>query len=1050
MNRLFTYMRLVLLLFILQCSFIGYAQNIFKVSGIVTGIDNKPISNVAVSVEGVSDDPVITGETGTFTLEVPDKNIWMLIRPVGNYKPQRIFLNGRDSITIFLVTEDRRSGYDKVAKPIKDEIRRDLSGFAFSLDLENVSKLPYQTIDQYFQGRVPGMLTTNHSGTAGYGTYSYMRGMRSMIAGNQPLIIVDGMPYENHGLLQSNVPGYVYNPFVSIVNEDIVELTVINDITLTSIYGSKASNGIIWIQTLKPTQTKTTIDVSLKAGVNLSQSELPVLDNMQFRTLAHEILMTSSINEETFRKDYPGLYDDKSSNDFYRYNHNTNWQDEVFRHSTMKDFYMSVKGGDEIAKYGLSFGFAKNEGIIKASDYSRISLRFVGTFRIFKWMQLHASNNLVYGSFNLMESGPVEYSNPILASLKKSPFMYPYQFDKDGNELSFLDGIDNFGISNPVGIISGVIADNSNYRFVGTYNINIDISDHLKLKSVVGYNLNSSIEGFFLPSTGMVEYNNGLAYNISNRQANYLKAFYNDNRLSDERTFSRVHSLYSFMGFRINTNRFEQDRGIAKNTPSDDYRSLIFGESTLAEISGAFSTWNAMVFYGGVNYSLKDKYFLGAHFSVDGSSRTGKDAESNLMLFDTPFGLFPSFSAAWRVSNENFLKNLSWLSNLKLRTTFGYCGNDNIGNYSSRVYYSQLYFRETTGIILGSRPNTSLTFETYQMFNAGLDFSAFGERIIMSLNYFNNLSKDLVSFEKQSEFMGYDYRLVNGATATNEGIELVLNSRLIESKKFNVDLGINFANVTNTLNSIVGGSQITMIEAGEIISQAGETMFSFYGLKTDGVFATHEEASDAGLTNHRGIPFKAGDMRFLDLSGPDGTPDQVIDDFDKTIIGDPFPDYYGGVSLEIKYGRFSLYNLLQFVVGNEVFNYTRYQTEKMNDLSNQTTSVLNRWTYEGQETNMPRALYEDPVGNSAFSDRWIEDGSYIRLKNVILSYAIPEGIWAIRDVDFYISVNNLFTFSRYLGYDPEVSYSSSSVQQGVDYAQSPMFRSFVIGVKFGL
>ena len=1039
-----------MLVFILSYSFIGYAQNSYTVNGIITGIGNKPMSNVAISVEGSSEDPVITDETGTFTLEVPDGNIWILIRPIGNYKPQRRSLNGRDSITIRLLSEDRQSGYDIVARPIKDDIRRNLNGSDFSLDLENVGKLPYQTIDQYFQGRVPGMQTTNHSGMPGYGTYSNIRGMRSMMAGNQPLIIVDGMPYENHGMFPSIVPGYIYNPYVSIVNEDIVELTVIKDISLTSMYGSKASNGIIWIQTLKPTQSKTTIDVSMKTGVNLSQTELPVLDAMQYKTLANEILMTSNNSEETFRNTYPGLYDDKSSYSYYRYNHNTNWQSEVLRNSTMNDFYLSVKGGDEIAKYGLSFGVSNSDGIIEASDFSRISLRFVGTFRIFKWLQLYASNNLVYGKSNLMASGPVENLNPILAALKKSPLMHPYQFDNDGNELSYLDGIDNFGISNPIGIVNGVVADNNNYRFVGTYHINIDISDHLKLKSVIGYNLNSSTEGLFLPSTGMVKYNNGLAYNVSSRQANYLKAFYNDNRLFYDRSLKGGHSLFSFIGLRINTSRFEQDLGIAKNTPSDDYRSLIFGESTLAEISGDFGTWNSIVFYGGVNYSLKDKYFLGAHYSIDASSRTGKDAESNLSLSDTPLGLFPSFSAAWRVSNENFLKNLSWLSDLKFRATFGYSGNDNIGTYSSRVYYTQMYFRETTGIILGTRPNTSLTFETNEMFDAGMDFSAFGERINLTLNYFNTLSKDLVSLEKQDVFMGYESRLVNGATSKNVGIELVFNSRVIEFEKFKVDLGINFANVTNTLNNIAGGSQITTIAAGEIISLEGESMFSFYGFKADGVFATHEEASDAGLVNKKGIPFEAGDMRFLDLSGPDGMPDQVIDEFDKTIIGNPFPDYYGGVSLGIKYGRFSLYNLVQFVIGNDVFNYTRYQTEKMDDLSNQTSSVLNRWTYEGQETNMPRAFNQDPVGNSAFSDRWIEDGSYIRIKNIILSYSIPEGMWVFRDANFYISANNLFTFSRYLGYDPEVSFSPSSVQQGVDYAQSPMFRSFIIGVKFGL
>lgn len=1037
-------------LVLINLPLLTFAQEEYTITGNVLSETGIPVPNVSVSIEGVYTDPAITDSTGSFSLMVPGGDSWILVSPISDYKSKKIYLNRRNNLTIFLVPDNLSSGYDRINNLLGDELKRNLKSSYVSLNISDIYDQPVQTIDQIFQGRVAGLWGTNHSGMPGEGTYSIMRGVRSMYTNLQPRYIVDGMIYENPGTFISMIEGSHYHPLASLDPRDIVSVSVIRDASAAALYGTKASNGVILIETLKPTETRTTIEVSLRTGFSQQPKQIPVLEREQYRSLANELLISSNFKEETFYQMFPGLYDDPYSEDYKRYIHNTNWQDKVFQNSILNDIYMRVRGGDEIGKYGLSVGYGNYGGIIKKTDYSRFNIRFVGTLNVFERVRMFVSANLNYSKSNLKETGLSVSASPILTSLFKTPLMAVHEYDEEGNELTYLDEVDAFGISNPVATIEGFNAKNNSYRFIGSFRFEGDITSYLKWNSLLGLNINTMKESVFSPDEGMVEYYDDEAYNLSKQKTDYLNSLYLDNYFAFRKSFSGVHEINSAAGFRLNTNHYEEDFGIGKNTPSDEYTSLRYGTSSLSEITGDIGNWNWMAFYGNAEYSFRDKYFLGSNISLDGNSRTGKDANTGLRMFNVPFGVFPSLSAAWRITGEHFLNNVAWIEDLRIRISYGLIGNDDIGNYSSKTYYQQVLYRETSGLVLGTKPNTELKFETNAMFNAGIDFALAGERLNLSLDYFNVKTSDLFIYERQLSYMGFQYRPVNGGEIRNKGYELSLSLRLLHSGRFIWDMGLNLAQYNNNIISIKGGEVITDFEGGQIISKPGSPVNSFYGYIADGVFSDYQEALAAGLVNERGIAFGAGDMKYLDLSGPKGIPDKVINGYDKTIIGNPNPDLFGGTFTNLIFGKWSMRVLMQFVKGNDIFNYLRYQTEKMEDLSNQSTSVLRRWQYDGHVTDIPHSSWGDPVGNNDFSTRWIEDGSYLRIKNVSLSYTIPEKFLLFQNVRFFVSGYNLITFSRYLGYDPEFHYSNDPLMQGIDYGQIPQCRTYMAGIRFGL
>ena len=1044
---------------LLNISAISWSQDTLRVKpdtisihGLVLSNIKQPISGVSISVEGSNLIPVLTDQSGEFTIRSTSGKNWIIVTPAIGYKTKRVFINSRAKITIYLTPDDLSAGDDQLTILSQNIAKRNMVAAYSDIDLNDVSHSTALTIDQYMEGRVPGMNVVSRSGDFGSGAYTEIRGVNSINTTNQPLYIVDGLPLPLQGIFGSNLAGYSYNQLTGLNPDDISKMTVVKDPVINSTYGSKGSNGVIYIETLNPSVTQTTIDLDVRSGINFSPSQLiPQLNGDQHKSLMNDVLFSTGLPEEQIRYTYPDLFLAKSDPNYIDYQHNTNWQQLIYNSSSFYNLNLNVKGGDEIARYGLSFGYNQDNGIIKNTSYQGYNLRFVSRLNIFTWLKMDASVSLNTNSSSLKEAGTVDQTSPILTSLAKSPLSGPYQYDDQGKQITTLAEVDELGVSNPLAVIDNFTATNTNNSFIAAINFESAISKNLVINSKFGLIYNVLKEQIFMPNHGMEHYYDLEAYNVAKATNNNMNSFYNNTYLSYTPKLGKGQSFSAVTGLNVQTNSFQLDWGLTKNAnPNDKYVAIQDGQNNLREIGGQNRDWNWMNLYENVSYSYLDKYMLTGSISMDGSSRVGKDGLNTFKVLGNPFGLFYAGGIAWRLSNESFLKHTSWLEDLKLRLTIGQTGNDDIGEASATNYYDAIKYRETVGLYPAVLTNDNLSYERVTQINGGLDISLFGNRLSSTIDIFREQTNNLLVYSPMQSYLGYDFRAENGGQLENKGVDFSILWRAIQRKSFKWQLQLNLSLITNKVAAINGGSIATSIDGAEIVNQNGSPVNSFYGYIFKGVYSTQAQASAASLVNDKGTPYQAGDAIYADISGPNGKPDGVINNYDKTAIGSALPKGFGGFINSFSYKRWTLSVFIQYVFGNKIFNYIRYKDEAMTDLSNQSQTVLNRWQYDGQITDVPRALWNDPVGNSAFSTRWIEDGSYIRLKNISLSYKIPEKFLYFRSAEFYIAVENMLTLTKYLGYDPEFSYSYLQISQGVDYGQTPQIRQFMAGIKFGL
>jgi TonB-linked SusC/RagA family outer membrane protein len=1043
----------VILISILTLNLISIkAQDTLVIRGVILSQFGKPVPNVSVSIEGLSLLPAVTDEKGEFSVKAISGEEWIIVSPTGEYKTKRIYLNKKESLTIYLADNDILTGDDQFPVLSQEIRKRNIIAAFAELNIANLNKIQTQSVDQYMQGRVPGVYVVNRSGMPGSGTVTNIRGVSSIFATNQPLYLIDGIPLTPYGLFGSNLDGYSYNPLTGINPFDISSTTIIKDPSVTAAYGSQASNGLIIVETLDPAVTETSIDLEMRTGYSLSPSNLiPQLNGDQHKTLMNEILFSSGMLEEVIKEKYPALFLTEDSDRYINYQHNTNWQKLIFQNSFYNNLNLVVKGGDEIARYGLSFGYVNSKGIIKTTGYSGYNLRFVGRLNIFRWLKINAGVSITTNSASLKEAATVKETSPILASLAKSPLLNPYKYDIEGNKLTILAEVDELGTSNPMAIIYNYEAGNRNTSFISNIGFEALINEYLSVNGKFNITYNVLKENIFMPNHGMEHYYNTEAINVAKASNNSLTTLYNNTYLTYIRSFGNNHQITSNAGLNVLTNNFEYDWGLTKNAhQNDQYRTLQDGQNNLREIGGQNRKWNWMSLYEYFTYKFKDRYLFTGCFSFDGSSRVGDNAINTLRIGGVPFGFFYSGGIAWRISGESFLKNQGWLEDLKIRITAGKTGNDDFGESSANNYYLPIKFRETTGLFPAVVPNDRLSYETVNQIDAGFDISVWGDRFVTNFDVFRSTTNNLVIYTPLTAYFGYDYRIENGGKLKNTGLELNTFFRIINTNNFKWDLQFNISTIKNEVVDIKGEKLASGILGGEVVNMQGSPANSLYGYIYKGVYSTQAEASRAGLVNDKNVPYQAGDAIFKDISGPNGVPDSVINEYDKTIIGSSIPDYFGGLISSFSYKRWTLSAFVQFVSGNEIFNYIRYKNEQLTGLQNQSQTVLNRWQYDGQITDVPRALWKDPIGNSAFSTRWIEDGSYLRLKNVYLSYRIPEQFLAFKNAEFYISASNIFTLDKYLGYDPEFGFSPLQVHQGIDYGLAPTPRQFLIGIKLGL
>ncbi len=1016
------------------------------VTGTITDIvTKKGATGITVAVTGFS--AAITDDNGNFTVKVPSYNATLLVSGEG-YQTREIALKGRTKITLALNDQSLTSLSEPLVTPLGSVSRKNTTAAISKYEYNSAWNQPMQITDASLQGRIAGLNAVRRSGTPGAGANLFLRGFTSLFATNKPLVIVDGVLFDANDYGKSIIANNYTDPLTLIDVKDIDNVTVVKD--ASSIYGTKGANGAILITTTRAQQQATKIDVGVYQGYNFAPQRLPVMGAGDYRTYLSEILQSKGLSSQQIAAQ-PYMNDDPANPNYARYHYNTDWQRKVMDNSMSRNIYLKVTGGDNIATYGLTVGVLKDEGIINQTDLTRYNTRFNAEFNFSRKLTGTANLSFSYAEQNLKDQGISPKTNPLYLALTKAPFLNDKDVNDKGIESPNLSDKDTLGISNPSVIINTMQAYNKYYRFFGSFGLRYDISRNFTASTIVGITFDKVRENVFVPRKGVADdtLSNAVADSRLGSQVKRLFTVYNDTRLSYNHTFSRIHKLSANLGLRYQKNDAEQDFTLGFNSATDELVSVQNGVTGLRQVGGNTGEWNWMNGYFNTDYGYMNKLFLSFNMAVDGSSRFGKQGKGGLGINGNRFAIMPSIGAAWLISSENFMAN-SHIDLLKLRATYSITGNDDIGNYTARQTYISQNLLGVQGLVRGGIANTALQWETVKKMNLGLDLSIFNERLSLSVDAYRNNTSNMLVYETLPSTTGFTTVITNSGSMQTRGIDVQLNARIINGRNFKWDAGINAGTYKNEIGEIPGNTFTTDFAGATFLTKKGEAANLFYGYKTNGVFASDAEAAAAGLGKKNAdgsiSMFKGGDVRFIDVNG-----DKIINDADRQVIGDPNPDLTGGFSNRFTYKRFSLNVLFTFSKGNDVYNYLRNRLEAVSTTENQLLSVNNRWRFNGQVTNTPKATFGDPMGNSRFSDRWIEDGSYLRLRNISLSYNVP-----IRDGGFlksatiYVNGNNLFTVTKYLGYDPEFSANPSIFAQGIDTGLDPIYRNVMAGVRIGL
>ncbi len=1015
-----------------------------EIKGIVRDARTKAPVNAA-QVILTNKASVITGEDGTFTVDIGGTDGVLHVEAF-EYERQEIAVFSADQ---FVEVNLYPKGFYNYFKPIRlPHATVDNSALTISAkSTENFSQNTDVTADTKIQTSFGSDLrSVSRSGLIGSGNNLFIRGINSLYMSTQPLVVVDGVIWNSYQDLESIHAGLFINPLDDIDVNDIEDITIMKD--GTSIYGAKGANGVVLITTKRSKSMVTKIGLNVFYGILDRPAQIPLLSSEEYRIYASDMLTSYKV---ATGEDVSADFLANPNNPIYNaYFNNTNWSDLVYQTGNVGNYVVNVDGGDDRAMYYFSIGLTNSDGAVKTTDYQRLNARFNVDANFTKFLKTKAEVSFTNNIRTLLDDGVDRFSSPTWQAQIKSPFLSPYLFSSTGVETKQLAYADEFGIANPVGVINY----SQNKQKKQHFNIGIapelTILPVLKFTTQFNYSLQKIDEAYFLPMNYTPERImplQGISKNNLKSQVANNNSIYSDSRLIYNQSFNN-HNLNAVAGFRYSYNSYEVDF-IDEHNSGSNSNTMITGAYEFLTVDGFDVESKYISNYLGVDYDFQKKYLVSAAFAMDASSRFGKQARSGISLFGASWGLFPSINGAWVFSSEEFMRPVSMINYGKLRLGYGITGNDAIPDYEAQTYLTSTRFtNRANGLRLAHFENEEIQWEQTRRANAGLDLEMFRNIVNISLDVYTGTTDNLLTLIKYPEVLGSGYYWYNNGSMINQGFEASLNLKMLNLKNFIWNLGLSAGHYNNKITSLQNpeGYFVTPVFGSEVITQKGQPLGLFYGYKSKGVISTQEEADALGLkqiAKSGGYDyFMAGDIQFDDVNK-----DGIIDERDKQVIGNPHPKLYGAINSNMKLHRFDLSLLFTYSYGNDVYNYHRRMLETGSDFSNQSKARLNRWTADGQQTSQPQAIYGDPMGNGRFSDRWIEDGSYLKLKNVKLSYVFAYKNDYIRGINIWASVNDVYTLTNYLGRDPEFSISSSPFYQGIDAGFMPNMRAYYLGLR---
>ncbi|HLO45733.1 MAG TPA: TonB-dependent receptor [Leadbetterella sp.] len=978
------------------------------VGNIIDQKSKEPLVGATVQIKGTTH-AVTTDVNGKFYFQTGQKFPYTLVISFIGFKTKEEIVN-EEAVTIQL-EEDQKLLNEVVVIGYGQLLKKDVTGSIESVNSQSI-KAVQTSLDRALQGTVAGVNVTQTSGQPGGGISVRVRGGSSIQGGNEPLYVVDGFPIYNSDQNAGVASGSNSNPLASINPSDIESITVLKDASSTAIYGSRGANGVIIITTKKGKTNENRVSYDVSYGIQKLNNKLDLLDAKGFARLRNDALFDSAPAK--------GKYQYLSEEQINALGAGTDWQDETFRNAKTQNHQLSISGGNQRTRYAISGNYFNQDGIIRNTDFNRYSARINLDTDINSKVRFGLNLTGTKTTADLAPTGLVSaiISMPATATV----------FDANGN-YTLRNPFENI-FSNPIAALNKRINNSNAYRVLATTYGEYDIIDDLVLKVSFGTDIQNNRENSYLP-TSIFE---GLALNGEARIGYFnSSSWLNENTLTYSKAIQNKHFFNILAGYTQQRNTREIVSTGSQNFVTDalTYNALQSGNTPLTPVSSS-NTWALNSYLGRVNYNFEGKYFATASIRSDGSSRFG---------VNNKWGYFPSAALAWQVSKENFFSPLSAaINSLKIRASYGSTGNQEIGEYQSLSTLESVKYIFGDQIVTGFRPSriasSFLGWEQTNQFDGGLDFGILKNRLFLTLDLYQKITSNLLLDVQIPYTSGHTSSLQNFGSVRNRGLEIGANTQL-GSGAFSWSSNFNIAFNKNEVIQIGNGASFYTF--GNYIVKVGEPLGSFYGAVTDGVLQKSDIEAKGKLTGNA-VP-KAGDRLYKDING-DGTFTTAAD---RTTIGTAQPKFTGGFNNTFNYKGFELNVLFQGSYGNKILNGNGQSLELFNGQQNASIVALDRWTETNPSTTIPRAKL-DPA--PVFSDRYVEDGSFLRAKNVSFTYSLPKPLLEkakIEAVRIRLSGQNLWTLTNYTGFDPEVT-NGSSISPGTDSGIYPTSKTYSLGL----
>lgn len=988
---------------------LALAQN-KVITGKVTGGTLGPIPGVSVFVKGAPSNGTQTNASGNYQLTVPENAKTLVFSYIG-FKAKEVAITG-SSINANL-EEESTTLSDVVVVGYGTQNKRDLLGSQARVTSTEMKDRPIATVESALQGKAPGVFINSSSGKLGQALQIRVRGISSISASNQPLFVIDGVPIVTEALGTYTEPD---NPLAAISPDDIESMEVLKDAAAAAIYGARASNGVVLITTKRGKEGRTNIEFGYFAGFSDPTKKGEFLNADQYKQLLNESFKYNNYDNGDYAN-AAEMWEDYTGNNDWTSNNNTSWVNEAFRRGHVQQYSLNINGGNAKTRFMLSGNYNNNDGIIIANRYVRSGGRLSLDHSVSSILDVGGAINISKVD-NYRIPTDNAFSNPL--QLNALPPIQPVR-----NASGQLNRSTVY-YNNLIDIENGKNLSTTYRTFANAY-ANLKISPDLVFRSEYGFDFNNLEEEQFL---GSKTQDGGSTGGFSSDYMAKSINFNTNNTLSYTKTFNEKHSLNILAGFAFQDTKFRYSNVEGTTLPSDSFTKIasaaVISSGTSSETRHTFVSYLARL-----NYKYLDRYLLSGSIRTDGSSRFGVNKR---------YGTFPAISAGWIINQEEFLKSSSWLSQLKIRASYGLTGNAEIGDFASRNLYRGVNYAG----IGGTRPyqlgDPNLTWENTHNFNIGLDFGFASDRIQGTIEYYKKKTTDLLLNAPIAATNGFSSITRNIGDMQNKGFEFLINTRnLVGEFKWNTSFNISFnknkvLRLINNQPIFPGGRFLGRVEVGEPLGY-------FYGKAYAGVDPNNGDA-----------------LYYLDASRTATTNDYSLAKDQK--LGDPNPKFYGGFGNHFSFKNFDLDIQTQFVSGNDIYNMAGvFQSANGDYFDNQTIDQMNYWTPNNKITNVPQPRFGDGNGTSP-SSRWLQDGSYFRLKSVLLGYNVPAnlmGKYHLQRLRLFVSAVNLLTFTGYKGYDPEVntpasatSTQANNIQLGHDFYTAPQARTITFGINIGL